>query len=182
MDFFCFHRDRVGAEQLRVSMVEEHWSYMDRFDGRFIARGLTFDQEGTLSGSVHIVDLPDAAAAWAFAFEEPGYQAGASRDVLVRRWHNVLGRTMWSYAGDHRSENLYLVLGFARAPRPVSELAAPPGDLVAYGPLLSDDGRQELGVAALLAAKDRVDARGVLGGGDHVGIEVHGWEFGGRRG
>ena len=106
MDFFCFHRDRVGAEQLRVSMVEEHWSYMDRFDGRFVARGPTFDQEGTLSGSVHIVDLPDAAAAWAFAFEEPGYQAGASRDVLVRRWHNVLGRTMWSYAGDHRSENL----------------------------------------------------------------------------
>ena len=106
MDFFCFHRDRVGAEQLRVSMVEEHWSYMDRFDGRFVARGPTFDQEGTLSGSVHIVDLPDAAAAWAFAFEEPGYQAGASRDVLVRCWHNVLGRTMWSYAGDHRSENL----------------------------------------------------------------------------
>src|ERR1700691_2726128 len=28
------------------------------------------------TGSVHIVDLPDPAAARAFAFDEPGYQAG----------------------------------------------------------------------------------------------------------
>ena len=27
------------------------------------------------------------AAARLFAFEEPGYQAGAYRDVMLRRWH-----------------------------------------------------------------------------------------------
>ena len=37
-------------------------------------------------GSVHIVDLPDPAAARAFAFDEPNYQGGAYRDVMVRRW------------------------------------------------------------------------------------------------
>jgi hypothetical protein len=31
------------------------------------------------TGSVHILDLPDPAAARAFAFNEPNYQAGAYR-------------------------------------------------------------------------------------------------------
>jgi osmotically-inducible protein OsmY len=43
------------------------------------------------------VDLPDPAAARAFAFDEPYYQAGVYRDVLLRRWHNSLGRTMWDF-------------------------------------------------------------------------------------
>jgi hypothetical protein len=40
---------------------------------------------------VHIVGLPDPAAARAFAFDEPGYQAGVYRDVLLCRWRNLLG-------------------------------------------------------------------------------------------
>jgi hypothetical protein len=46
------------------------------------------------TGSVHIVELPDSAAARAFAFDEPNYRAGVYRDVLLRRWRNLLGRTM----------------------------------------------------------------------------------------
>ncbi len=84
-------------------MVEHHWTYMDQFAATMIARGPTFTGDETLTGSAHILDLPDAAAArafaFAFAFEEPGYQAGAYRDVLLRRWHNTLGRTMWDFGG-----------------------------------------------------------------------------------
>ena len=76
MEFFCYHRDRVGSLPLREALTEEHWSYMDRFEKELIARGPAFDGE-TLLGSVHIVDLPDSAAARAFAFDEPCYQAGA---------------------------------------------------------------------------------------------------------
>ena len=36
-----------------------------------------------------IVGLPDPAAARAFAFDEPNYQAGVYRDVLLRRWRNL---------------------------------------------------------------------------------------------
>ena len=72
-------------------MVEEHWAYMDRFAATMVARGPTLADDGTLTGSVHILDLPDATAARTFAFEEPGYRAGAYRDVLLRRWHNSLG-------------------------------------------------------------------------------------------
>jgi hypothetical protein len=87
MEFFCFHRDRVGSMELRDELLEDHWSYMDRYAAEMIARGPTFATDGkTLTGSVHIVDLGDTAAARAFAFDEPNHQAGVYRDVLLRRW------------------------------------------------------------------------------------------------
>jgi uncharacterized protein YciI len=89
MEFFCYHRDRQGSMDLRRGMLERHWGYMDHFADRMVARGPTFADVGTLTGSVHIVDLPDVTAARAFAFDEPGYQAGVYRDVMLRRWRNV---------------------------------------------------------------------------------------------
>ena len=112
MEFFCYHRDRPGSVPLRHELLEAHWSYMDRYEKELIARGPTFaDDDETPTGSVHMVDLPDPAAARAFAFDEPGYQAGVYRDVMLRRWRNVLGRTMWDFPGGRAGGNRYLVLG-----------------------------------------------------------------------
>jgi uncharacterized protein len=99
VEFFCYHRDRVGSTSLRRQIVEQHWSYMDQFAATMVARGPTFASDGTLTGSVHILTLPDPVTARAFAFDEPGYQAGAYRDVLLRRWRNALGQTMWDFHG-----------------------------------------------------------------------------------
>jgi uncharacterized protein YciI len=79
VEFFCYHRDRPGSARLRDELLEAHWSYMDRFQAAMIARGPTLAGDGAPTGSVHIVDLPDAAAARAFAFDEPNYQAGGTR-------------------------------------------------------------------------------------------------------
>ncbi|MGJ5893552.1 hypothetical protein DF268_10790 [Streptomyces sp. V2] len=180
MEFFCYHRDRSGSLPLRRRLGEAHWSYMDGYTAELIARGPTFAADGeTPTGSVHIVDLPDPAAARAFAFDEPNYQAGAYRDVLLRRWRNLLGRTMWDFPGGRTGGNRYLVIGLA--PDPGTDLAVPPDtdDLIAFGPLLSDDGTAWLGTAALLRAPDAQTARRVLVG--HAQTEVHDWEFGGRR-
>ncbi|MEU0249783.1 YciI family protein [Streptomyces sp. NPDC006235] len=182
MEFFCYHRDRPCSLALREELLEEHWSYMDRYAKELIARGPTFADDGeTPTGSVHIVDLPDPAAARAFAFDEPNYQAGAYRDVLLRRWRNVLGRTMWDFPGGRTGGNRYLVLGLGEGP--AADLALPlEGDeLVAYGPLLSDDGDTWLGTAVLLRAPDPETARAVLTADRYADIEVHDWEFGGRR-
>ncbi|MFJ7132591.1 YciI family protein [Streptomyces fungicidicus] len=182
MEFFCYHRDRPGSLALREELLEEHWSYMDRYAKELIARGPTFADEGeTPTGSVHIVDLPDPAAARAFAFDEPNYQAGAYRDVLLRRWRNVLGRTMWDFPGGPSGGNRYLVLGLGEGP--AADLALPPDrdELIAYGPLLSDDGDTWLGTAVLLKAPDPDTARALLNPDRYADIEVHDWEFGGRR-
>lgn len=98
MEFLCYHRDRPGSLPLRDELLEAHWSYMDQYAKEMIARGPTLADDGdTPTGSVHILDLPDPAAARAFAFDEPGYQTGVYRDVLLRRWRNLLGRTMWDF-------------------------------------------------------------------------------------
>jgi uncharacterized protein YciI len=130
---------------------------------------------------VHIVDLPDAAAARAFAFDEPNYQAGVYRDVLLRRWRNLLGRTMWEFPGGAGGGNRYLVLGLGSGPAADLEVPADRAELIAYGPLLSDDGATWLGTAALLRAPGPDEARAVLTAERYADVEVHAWEFGGRR-
>jgi uncharacterized protein YciI len=125
MEFFCYHRDRPGSVALREELLEEHWSFMDRYAAQMIARGPTLASDGdTPTGSVHIVDLPDSAAARAFALDEPGYQAGVYRDLLLRRWRNTLGRTMWDFPGGRTGGNLYLVLGLR--PGQAADTAVPP--------------------------------------------------------
>jgi uncharacterized protein len=181
VEFFCYHSDRPGSVTLREELLEQHWSYMDRYQAQMIARGPTL-AGGTPTGSVHILGLPDPASARAFAFDEPNYQAGVYRDVLLRRWHNTLGRTMWDFPGGREGGNRYLVLGLGTGP--AADLTLPPDrdELIAYGPLLSDDGAIWLGTAVLIRAPDPDTARATLTQDRYAGIEVHHWQFGGRPG
>ncbi|SDM16100.1 YciI family protein [Nonomuraea jiangxiensis] len=182
MEFFCYHRDRPDSGALRDELLEEHWSYMDRYAAELIARGPTFDRDSDVAtGSVHIVDLPDLATARAFVFDEPNYQVGVYRDVMLRRWRNVLGRTMWDFPGGREGGNRYLVVGLGSGP--AADLVPPPDsdELIAWGPLLSDDGATWLGTALLIRAPDPDAARAVLTPDRYAAIEVHDWEFGGRR-
>ncbi|MEU1179284.1 YciI family protein [Streptomyces sp. NPDC005820] len=183
MEFFCYHRDRPGSLALRQELLEDHWSYMDRYAAEMIARGPTLSAaDGVPTGSVHIVDLATPAAARAFAFEEPGYQAGVYRDVLLRRWHNMLGRTMWEFPGGLTGGNRFLVLGLGSG-APADTTPPPDRDeLIAYGPLLSDDGNTWLGTAALVRAPNPETARAVLSPDRYADIEIHPWQSGGRTG
>jgi uncharacterized protein len=182
MEFLCFHRDRNGSGALRDELLEQHWSYMDGYAAAMIARGPTLTDDGdTATGSLHIVDLPGPAAARAFAFDEPNHQAGVYRDVLLRRWRNTLDRNMWEFPGGPVGGHRYLVLGFGAGP--AADLAVPPDPerLIAYGPLLADDGVTWLGTAMLVQAPDPDAARARLSADRYAGIEVHNWQFGGRR-
>ena len=183
VEFFCYHRDRPGSVRLRDELLERHWSYMDTYQAELIARGPTLADDGdTPTGSVHVVALQDPAAARAFAFDEPNYQAGVYRDVLLRRWRNLLGRTMWDFPGGPDDGNRYLVLGLGAGQ--AADLEVPPGrddELIAYGPLLSDDGAAWLGTAVLVLAPEPDAARAVLTQARYAAIEVHRWQFGGRR-
>jgi hypothetical protein len=63
---------------------------------------------------MHLVDLPDAQAARVFAFQEPFWRAGVDGQVLVRRWRNVLGRTMWQFPAALGDDRRFLVIGLGR--------------------------------------------------------------------
>ena len=181
MEFYCYHRDRPGSGTLRGELLEDHWSYMDRYAAGMIARGPTLaGDDDSLTGSVHIVDLPDPAAARAFAFDEPNYPAGVYRDVLLRLWRNGLGRTMWEFPGGPIDGGRYLVLGLGSGEPADLTVPYDRHELIAYGPLLSDDGTAWLGTALLIRAPDADTARNALTADRYADIEVHNWRFGGR--
>lgn len=87
---------------------------------------------------------------------------------------------MWDFPGGRTGGDRYLVLGLGAGQ--AADLVPPPGadDLIAYGPLLSDDGSAWLGTAAPLRAPDPGTARAVLTPDRYVAVEVHDWQFGGR--
>lgn len=186
MEFLCYHRDRANSEQLREELGQAHWTYMDHYAERMIARGPTLTADGEFAtGSLHILDLPGPAEARNFAFDEPNYQAGVYRDVLLRRWSNRLARTMWQFPGGRDGGQRFLVLGFGE-PRPIKgapdeEPLTATSELIAHGPLRSDDGSMWLGTAILIRAADSIEARAALTSSAYAQVEVHPWQFGGRR-
>ncbi len=58
---------------------------------------------------------------------------------------------------------------------------ADPDEVIAFGPLLSDDGTSWLGRAALVRAPDPGSARAILTADRYGHVEVRRWRFGGRR-
>ncbi len=198
MEFFVWCRDRPGTAALRRGLTETHWVYMDRFADTMIARGPALGADGAPIGSMHILDLPDPAAARAFAFEEPYAKSGVFAEVLVRRWANALGRTMWDWPADPGTDRRFLVIGTAHPGMTArrSELLgahqawlndpARAGGIILRGPLLSDDGAEWLGSAMLLQQPDAAAARGLFEGepyhegGLYAGLEILPWRFGGR--
>jgi uncharacterized protein len=199
VEYFFYCRDRPGSMALRSELTEEHWSFMDRYAEAMIARGPTLAaDESAATGSVHFVDLPDADAARVFAFEEPNYWAGVYDEVLVRRWRNMLGRTMWDFVGPAAEDPRFLILGHGKPGMTAARdelrdehrryIAAGGFDdrLIACGPLLSDDGSEWAGTAMLAELPDRGSAESILSGGPYTqaglydSIEVHLWQFGGR--
>jgi uncharacterized protein len=196
VNFFVYGRDRPDTDELRDRTTEAHWSFMDGYAEGMIARGPTLTPDGSVAtGSLHIVDLPDLEAARAFAFDEPYYRAGVFAEVIIRRWRNDLGRAMWDFEGDDVSNRRFLVIGHGtaggdRLDQDYRRYIADQnrlGHVILAGPLLSDDGGEWLGTAALIEVADRDAVSGVLAvepyarAGLYEEIEIHDWEFGGRR-
>ena len=197
MEYFFYCRDGADTGALREELTEQHWAFMDGYADGMIARGptLTPDREAA-TGSLHLVDLPDAAAAQVFAYQEPNYRAGVYADVLVRRWRNELGRTMWEYDGDPVANLRFMVLaeGTDDSVEVSDDLNAAyrgfvadrRAELIAAGPLLAEDGTGWLGSCLLLELPSREAVDALLAedpfarAGRYASVEVHDWQFGGR--
>jgi uncharacterized protein YciI len=199
VEYFFYCRGRPGTEALADELAEAHWSFMDGYAAAMLARGPTLSPDGaTWTGSMHMVELPDAQAARVFAFAEPFYQAGVYGEVLVRRWRNPLGGTMWDYPFELGDARRFLVIGRAKpgveAARQGLEAAQrrwfdQPGhrdSFILRGPLLADDGAGWVGSALLVQLGDRAAVETMVAGAPYVqaglygSVEIHDWQFGGR--
>jgi uncharacterized protein YciI len=198
VEFLVYSRDAPGAEVLRgdAGLLEEHWSYTDGFADAMIARGQTLASDGeTATGSLHVLGLPSVAAATEFVEQEPNNRAGVYAEHGLWVFENLLGRTMWDFTGDAR-EPRFLVIAHTghdqtRPPPPrrvplVALGAELRERLIVFGTLSEPASGDAVGVALALQAPDRDTAVTLLReGGSRLDafprIEVHDWEFGGRR-
>jgi len=179
MEYLVYGRDRPGAFELKMSLNDEHWAFMDGYQELLVARGPTLsgaDDEALPTGSLHIVNLPDVEAARAFAFAEPYYRAGVFESVLLCRFANLLDRTRWDFTEAVDNYGRFLVIAMAETdPAPATSR-----HMVVYGELLALDGEARLGRAAIVEAPDLGAAAMMLPAGGHGRTEVHHWRFGGR--
>ena len=133
---------------------------MDGFADGMIARGPTLaaDRE-TWTGSLHIVDLPSAEAAREFVEREPYNRAGLFEHHIIRRFKNLLGRTMWEFPGGS-DDPRFLVIAHVPAERRPPPAALPRERLIVHGELLTPDDARPAGVVLALQAPTReaVDA------------------------
>lgn len=199
MEYFFYCRGRPGTEAKLEELAEAHWSFMDGYAEAMIARGPTLTSDRTTwTGSMHIVDLPDAEAARVFAFREPFYRAGVYGEVVVRRWRNALGRTMWDYPAEAGNDRRFLVIGHGKPGVEEARWAVEPEQrqwfgmpshrdaFILRGPLLSDDGAEWVGSALLVQLRDRATVEIMLAGAPYAqaelyaSLEIHDWQFGGR--
>ena len=191
MDFLVYSRDAVDAAELRADreLLEAHWSYMDRFAESMIARGPTLDTDReAATGSLHVLGLPSAAAAREFVALEPNNRAGIYAEHFVWGFENLLGRSMWEFAG-RSPEPRFLIIGRSDRGRPAPADALPAEfleRLILYGALSTLDSGEPAGIALAVQAEDPEAVAALMedgrtGLGMFSEVEVHNWEFGGRR-
>ena len=191
LDFFVYSRDAPDVAELRddPELLEQHWSYMDGFAESMIARGPTLgpDRE-TATGSLHVLALPDVASVHEFVALEPNNRAGVYREHVVWRFENLLGRSMWDFSSP-ATEPRFLVVGRTQRARPAPAETLPADlleRLILYGTLTTLDGVEPAGAALALQAPDRAAVDALMndertGLGALSEVEIHNWEFGGRR-
>lgn len=169
---------------------------MDRYEDRMIARGPTLTPDGNQhTGSLHIINLAAAEDMEVFAYQEPFYKAGVYEQVMIKRWENLLGRTMWNFKTSS-ADPLFLILAhaaeqpegavhdFADAHR---DFAAKYRDqLVVYGSMSSTDDARWRGFAEVIQMPSREAVQAMLADdplveSDSVAkVEIHRWCMGGR--
>lgn len=83
-------KDRPGALQLRLDNRPAHLEYLAA-SGVVELAGPTLDEEGNPNGSMIVLEVPDLAAARAWAAADPYAKAGLFESVTVQGWRRVVG-------------------------------------------------------------------------------------------
>jgi uncharacterized protein YciI len=82
--------DKPDAREIRAANRPAHLDYVDA-SGVVTLAGPFLDGEGNPTGSLIILDVPDMAAAEAWAAADPYAKAGLFATVTIRAWKKVRG-------------------------------------------------------------------------------------------
>jgi len=91
MMFLFICTDKPNSNALRLATRAEHLKYIDAHRAKFVIGGPTLTEDGqSMTGSVFVMELPDRAAAEAFAAGDPYGKAGLFESVIIRPFRKAL--------------------------------------------------------------------------------------------
>lgn len=90
MRFALITHDKPGALQIRMDTRTAHLDYIAS-TGVVEMAGPFLDNAGQMCGSLIILELPDLAAAQAWANNDPYAKAGLFATVTLSAWKKVIG-------------------------------------------------------------------------------------------
>lgn len=194
MLFSILIHDEPDSAALRDEHRTAHLDYLKGFDDQTRFAGpFTSDDEGADLGSFRLIDLPNRAAAEQHIADEPYVIGGVQKRWQIHRWRDSASHT---WRDCPRSEGNIQVLfhgldhpgGMAvRAEHRDAHRAylADHGDnIMTSGPLLGDDGVDQVGSIRLLDVPDLDAGRELLEGdpfykaGLYQDVMFHRWRFG----
>jgi len=83
-------RDKTGAVQTRLDNRDAHLAYIEE-TGVVEMAGPFIDADGTMSGSLIIMNVENMAAAQTWAENDPYAKAGLFEKVRLEEWKKVIG-------------------------------------------------------------------------------------------
>jgi uncharacterized protein len=82
--------DKKDHLQVRLDNRAAHIEYLKSSGEKLFAAGPTLSDDGTMNGSVIIIDQENLATAENFAANDPYNKAGLFANVMVSTWKKVL--------------------------------------------------------------------------------------------
>jgi uncharacterized protein YciI len=89
MLFAIVNTDKPGALELRMATRPAHVDYLKAHEAVMVLVGPVLDAAGQPCGSLLVVEMPDRAAAEAFAHGDPYAKAGVFESTVIRPFRTV---------------------------------------------------------------------------------------------
>jgi uncharacterized protein YciI len=194
MHFAILIYDEADSATLRDQYRQRHLDYLKVFDAQTLFAGpFTTDNESADLGSLRLIEFPDRAAADRHVAEEPYVIGGVQKRWHIHRW---LPRLPYSWRDCPRTRGhmqaMFHGLDQSHSAALRHELRTAHEDyltrhaslIMARGPLVSDDGEQQIGSVILLDVPEMDTARAFMekepfySNGVYMESHVHRWRFG----
>ena len=85
MLYIMYNEDRPGGQAVREATRETHLAYLERHKNIVVLAGGTLADDGSRTGSVFIINVPNREAAERFSADEPFRNAGLFKTVKITR-------------------------------------------------------------------------------------------------
>lgn len=187
-------RSKPGTDELRTATIPAHIAHLDKFREQTWFSGPLFTDDGASAiGSLRFIDLPDRAAAVAYINADPYSMEGIFANVDIQHWQPALEHRQLTYPRQEGTQQFIVhctdVADSAALREPLRQahrdyLNERADQVVARGPLKTDDGAAVTGSALLLDVADRAAAEALLANepfhqaGVYGQVSIERWLFG----